>query len=329
MMISDLIGQIGIVGGETVWQDGYIPIAMRNGYWLLLDEFNYINPEISSHFYTVFEERPSLTLKEKPGGEVVKVDPRFRVICTGNAMTGDGDKDGQYVGTQPLNEALKSRFKQIITIKKIKAKQEREIMYRRIPWAPRSIVRNALRIAEELREGPYSNLDTRQIINWIEKIVLDRNYYEAARTTWLPLVKGRDIEDAEKIIKNAGRVVIIGRSTLPPLEKPEAPEAPEAPCAPPTARISRTPDIDLTGLPSLNLGGRKASEINEPESIEAVAKARNRGMSFRAIEKHFNMAMGRGMNAMRVCNKASTEEGTGEENAGNAEPVEASETAQN
>lgn len=287
MMISDLVGQVQIAGGETVWLDGLVTLAMRNGYWLLLDEFDFISPDISSQFFPIMEKPPRLTLKEKPGGEVVEVAPTFRIFATGNAL--GEDKDGEYVGTQMMNAALKDRFSagQIVEISPMTSKQEREVILKRMPGVPLNVVKNIMRAADKVRgggAGPYPSLSTRQMLNWVDKTLLNRSYFDGATVTWLPLVRHKSRDEAERIVKKCGSRVILGKtSSVGP------------------AQMIPTGDMP----PAMDLGGRSAGEITAEEEILAVAEAKHKyGLSYSVIEKHFNIKPRNGNNAFDVCKKA-------------------------
>lgn len=93
----------------TTWrfQEGYIPQALRFGWWVLLDELNLAEPQIVERLNSVLEREPSLVLTEGEGtrfgpqGEV-PVHPDFRIFATMNPAT--------YVGRTPLSPAFRNRW---------------------------------------------------------------------------------------------------------------------------------------------------------------------------------------------------------------------------
>lgn len=292
MMMSDLVGQVGIVGGETVWLDSYIPQTMRAGWWLILDEFPFVDPAISSHFFPFLEKPPVLTLKEKPGGEVLRPAKSWRVFATGNAL----GEDDEYTGQQQMNAALKSRFAagQIIEVERMSYRQELDVVRKRLPWAPGNIVKRAVRVANKIRqEGIYKNLSPREVLNWIEKIVLNKDYVAAAKITWMPLVAKEDREKAERLVEKCGRV-ILGR-TISETEKKKVHVPPNSPRMP----LSSIPRDRLPER--LDMGGRRASEVVEADLVRAVHDAYEKaGLSFSAIEEYFNLKGSSGNTARRI-----------------------------
>lgn len=79
--------------------EGPVIQAMKNGHLLYIDEINMAKPETLPILNGVLDYRRSIT--NPFTGEVIKAEPSFGVIAAIN--------EG-YVGTVPMNEALKNRF---------------------------------------------------------------------------------------------------------------------------------------------------------------------------------------------------------------------------
>lgn len=295
--VSDLVGSIGLSKDGTVWNDGALPRAMRNGYWLVLDEIDFGPPDVLSLLYPVLEAKPRLCLKEH-NGEVVEAHPNFRVFATGNSI--GGDRDGVYAGTQPINAALLNRFTghgQAIRIKPLTARQEEEILRSRLPSLSKSLVRRACEFAGRLRQGDGQNapllptLSTRELIQFCTKTLLYRDPLEAANLTFLSVVEDANlrqpIEEAVKLV--FGKRVIVGRQSQ------SAPgNASARTRKAPTSASSRS--------------GRVASEVTDPTEMEAIWSAykRNGGtLSFQQIERDpkFNLRQANGNTAYRIIKK--------------------------
>jgi len=105
---SDLIGHHAANNGSTYWVDGVLPLAMRMGAWLLIDEIDMGDPEILASLHMVLEEGGYLLLKEN-NNEVVRPAEGFRILATANSL-GLHDECGNYSGTRAMNAALLNRF---------------------------------------------------------------------------------------------------------------------------------------------------------------------------------------------------------------------------
>jgi cobaltochelatase CobS len=119
MSVSELVGTWTVKSGETVWVDGVLTTAMRNGYWLVLDEIDCGDAEILASLNTVLEpldpdspfDTPRyLTLKEK-GHEVVQSHENFRIVATANSVGEMQVYRHLYQGTRPMNDAFLDRFR--------------------------------------------------------------------------------------------------------------------------------------------------------------------------------------------------------------------------
>ncbi|MFF5513744.1 AAA family ATPase [Staphylococcus capitis] len=84
---------------EIVFIDGPVIKAMKQGHILYIDEINMAKPETLPILNGVLDYRRQIT--NPYTGEVIKAAPGFNVIAAIN--------EG-YVGTLPMNEALKNRF---------------------------------------------------------------------------------------------------------------------------------------------------------------------------------------------------------------------------
>ena len=104
---SSLIGKYVVKNSETVFAYGLVPLAMKKGYWLLLDEIDYAEPEHTSVLQAVLEGKPLVITSNE--GEILKPHPSFRIFATGNT-TGRGDSTDSYHGTNFMNSAFLDRW---------------------------------------------------------------------------------------------------------------------------------------------------------------------------------------------------------------------------
>lgn len=89
-MESQIIAkEAGLQVAEWRWQDGAVPQAMKNGSWLILDEFTFADPSVRERLNSVLERGRSLVLSENggvkigPGGDH-EIDKRFKIFATTN-----------------------------------------------------------------------------------------------------------------------------------------------------------------------------------------------------------------------------------------------------
>ena len=95
---------------ERTWRfaEGVVPLALRSGAWVLLDELNLAEPQILERLNPVLESPPTLLLSEGdhtrfgPGG--LPVHPGFRMFATLNPA--------EYSGRSVLSPAFRDRWLQ-------------------------------------------------------------------------------------------------------------------------------------------------------------------------------------------------------------------------
>jgi len=104
---SSLIGKYVVKNSETLFAYGLVPLAMKKGYWLLLDEIDYAEPEHTSVLQAVLEGKELVITSNE--GEIISPHPSFRVFATGNT-TGRGDSTDSYHGTNFMNSAFLDRW---------------------------------------------------------------------------------------------------------------------------------------------------------------------------------------------------------------------------
>jgi cobaltochelatase CobS len=126
LTIGDFVGMWTVKGGETVWIDGVLPKAMKNGYWLILDELDYGDTGILSILNSVLEKNGKLMLKEK-GHELITPHKDFRIFATGNTIGCMQTYRHMYQGTNIMNEAFIDRFR-VYKVDYMKPDQEQEML---------------------------------------------------------------------------------------------------------------------------------------------------------------------------------------------------------
>lgn len=102
-----LVGKFVAKDGSTQFVYGIVPVAMKLGWWLLLDEIDYAQPEHLAVLQPILEGDNLLIVQNE--NEEVKPHPNFRIFATANTK-GRGDETQSYVGTNFLNMAFLDRW---------------------------------------------------------------------------------------------------------------------------------------------------------------------------------------------------------------------------
>ena len=102
---DDLIGGFRLVNGETVFAEGPVIKAMKQGALLLIDELDRGSNKIMC-LQGVLEGKPILIKKT---GEVVTPASGFNVMATANTK-GKGSEDGRFIAANIIDEAFLERF---------------------------------------------------------------------------------------------------------------------------------------------------------------------------------------------------------------------------
>uniref|UniRef100_A0A1I8PDS0 Midasin n=1 Tax=Stomoxys calcitrans TaxID=35570 RepID=A0A1I8PDS0_STOCA len=89
------------VSGKLSFKEGVLVQAMRNGYWIILDELNLASTEILEALNRVLDDNRELFIPETQ--TVVKAHPNFMLFATQNPP-------GLYGGRKTLSRAFKNRF---------------------------------------------------------------------------------------------------------------------------------------------------------------------------------------------------------------------------
>lgn len=171
MEVAELVGHYTAIGGDLVWQDGPLSVAMRYGHWFVLDELDLIDPAVVAGLNTIVEGAPLVVAEN--GGEVVPPHEDFRFIATGNTA-GSGDATGLYQGTLRQNLAFMDRF-WAVEVGYPSPVQEEEILKKSVPNLPAAIRGGLIEIAGNIRNlfsgeenGPQIEvtMSTRTLVRW-------------------------------------------------------------------------------------------------------------------------------------------------------------------
>lgn len=204
--MSDLIGKVHVVAGETRWSDGVLPQAMRQGWWLLLDELDFADPAVLSLLHPVLEDDSLLVLKEN-SGEIVRPHPNFRLFGTANSIGAMQDRAGSYAGTNTMNEAFLDRW-QVLLVDNLPAQEEVKVIRAEVPSLRPITARRIVAFANRAREKqmadgdfPMDNFSTRKVLAWARKTALHRSAITGARLSWLDKMPPTEQEVLVRILE--------------------------------------------------------------------------------------------------------------------------------
>ena len=97
---TDLIGRFIIKGAETVWIDGPLSIAVKNGHILYLDEVAEARPDVIVAIHSWTDHRRELFIDKL--GETIKAHPDFLLVASFNP--------GYQKGFKELKPSTRQRF---------------------------------------------------------------------------------------------------------------------------------------------------------------------------------------------------------------------------
>lgn len=181
--VGDMIGLWSIVGGDTVWIDGILTNAVRNGHWVILDEIDFSKEEILANLNALLEPDGELILKEK-GFETLIPHPNFKLFATANTIGRMKKFRHLYQGTNEMNEAFLDRWR-IYLIDYLPKEQEIELLAKKVPRVTKEIstviveVGNMIRAAF-LKEELSTSFSTRKLLDWTELMVRFKDPEKAA-----------------------------------------------------------------------------------------------------------------------------------------------------
>ncbi|MFM0360754.1 AAA family ATPase [Paraburkholderia sediminicola] len=170
--VGDFVGFWTVKGSETIWVDGVLPTAMREGLWLIVDEIDFAEPSILAALTAVLEPHGRLVLKEK-GNEIVAPHPAFRLFATANAVGAMSQFRHLYQGANLMNEAFLDRWR-VYMLDYLTPAEEADVLMRTLaPHMTRALATTLAAIAADCRaafarEDLSSAFSTRRLLDWAE-----------------------------------------------------------------------------------------------------------------------------------------------------------------
>jgi cobaltochelatase CobS len=203
--IGDFVGFWTVKGGETIWVDGVLPVAMREGYWLIIDELDFAEPSILAVLTAVLEPNGRLLLKER-GNEIVEPHPSFRLFATANAAGAMSAYRHLYQGANLLNEAFLDRWR-VYLFDYLSLEEETEVLLRTLPQLTPPLAQTLAAIAADCRaafarEDLASAFSTRRLIDWAELMLRTGDIERAAAPAIYAKVSADDAALIRSVIRH-------------------------------------------------------------------------------------------------------------------------------
>ena len=204
--IGDFVGFWTVKGGETLWVDGVLPTAMREGLWLVVDEIDFAEPSILAVLTAVLEPHGRLLLKEK-GNELVAPHPSFRLFATANAVGAMSVYRHLYQGANLMNEAFLDRWR-VYLMDYLSPDEEAEVLVRTLGARfTRSMAETLAAIAADCRaafarEDLASAFSTRRLLDWAELMLRSGDPERAAGPAIYSKVSAEDAALIRSIIRH-------------------------------------------------------------------------------------------------------------------------------
>ena len=163
----ELVGQYSLVKGEMKFIDGPLTMALRKGYWFLLNEIDLLDPATAAGLNEIAEGRP-LVIPENDS-EIVHPAEGFAFLVTGNTA-GGGDDKGVYQGTIRQNMAFIDRF-WMTYVDYPDEELELNIIQKAVPNLSEDILKTMVSFAGNIRslfmdEELDVTMSTRTLIRW-------------------------------------------------------------------------------------------------------------------------------------------------------------------
>lgn len=186
---ANLVGKQGVKDGQTVFEHGPLPLALKHGWILLIDEYDTLNPIAANILKPMLEKYPRLVIPEN-NGEVVWGHPDFRAVATANTA-GRGDDTGLFVNTHTQSLADLRRFSIFIEMEFPSQEEELRILMKRFEKEldqedAKQFCQAAAKMRDAYRSGKLDRtFSPAETLNWVETYTEVGNVVNAALLSFL------------------------------------------------------------------------------------------------------------------------------------------------
>jgi MoxR-like ATPase len=153
--VADLFGMNAAENGSTVFQKSRLFIYIERAiaayeagidthFLVVLDEINRVHAKASEAWHSLFDDSRQISLVTVAGSKLVRLPPNLHIVGTMNVGR-------QYVGTFPLDEAMKDRLP-AIQLPQMPKSVEVKFLRERVPHVPKHHADAIVDVANKLRE---------------------------------------------------------------------------------------------------------------------------------------------------------------------------------
>ncbi|KAI9260402.1 hypothetical protein EDC94DRAFT_542138 [Helicostylum pulchrum] len=183
--------------GKLVFQEGVLVEALRNGYWIVLDELNLAPSDVLEALNRLLDDNRELLIPETQ--EVVKPHPHFMLFATQNPA-------GLYGGRKALSRAFRNRFLEL-HFDDIPENELETILSKRCAIAP-SYCNKLVKVYKELMERRQSTrifeqkhgfITLRDLFRWAGRD--PQGYQELAENGYMLLAERCRKDEEKKVVK--------------------------------------------------------------------------------------------------------------------------------
>eukprot|EP01080_Neovahlkampfia_damariscottae_P007220 gene7221-11536_t len=197
--------------GKLIFKEGILVEAVRNGYWIVLDELNLAPSDILEGLNRLLDDNRELFIPETQ--EVIKPHPHFQLFATQNPP-------GVYGGRKMLSRAFRNRFMEL-HVDDIPGNELIQILQQRclIPKSFATCMVNVMKDLQSHRQrskifaGKTGFITPRDLFRWAERIkAFDiSSKQDIAQIGYMLLAERLRKDDEKEIVKESLEINVLGK----------------------------------------------------------------------------------------------------------------------
>ncbi|CAA2972808.1 midasin isoform X1 [Olea europaea subsp. europaea] len=187
--------------GKLVFHEGALVKAVRNGYWIVLDELNLAPSDVLEALNRLLDDNRELFVPELR--EVIRAHPDFMLFATQNPPT-------IYGGRKMLSRAFRNRFVEI-HVDEIPQEELSTILEKRCK-IPKSYAKKMVDVMKELQfhrqsskvfAGKHGFITPRDLFRWADRFrTFGRSYEDLARDGYYLMAERLRDDDEKKTVQD-------------------------------------------------------------------------------------------------------------------------------